>query len=85
MPVYDFKCEDGHTFEHTCKMAEVDDPVTCTHDNCAKPAAQVIGGGGINHGIGCFGDAAKEGRFDENNLSTRVMSSGRGTWRNKGR
>ncbi|TAL46429.1 MAG: zinc ribbon domain-containing protein [Salinibacterium sp.] len=85
MPTYDFRCEDGHTFEHVCKIAELDLPVACTHDGCAKPAAQVIGGGHLNHGIGCFGDADKEGRFDENNLSSRYMSSGRAAAQNKGR
>lgn len=85
MPTYDFKCEDGHVFEHMCKMAEVDTPVPCTHPECQKMATQTIAGTTLLHGIGCFGDAAKEGRFDENNLSSRYMSSGRGAWRNRGR
>lgn len=85
MPVYDFRCDDGHIFEHFCKMAQVDMPVPCTHDGCTKAAVQVITGTELLHGIGCFGDADKEGRFDENNLSTRYMSSGRSAARNRGR
>lgn len=83
MPTYDFRCDDGHTFERTCKMAEEDTEVPCEHEGCTKLARNACTIGGLDHGIGMFRDQAREGRFDENNLSTKYMSSGRGAWRNR--
>jgi hypothetical protein len=83
MPVYDFECKQGHRFEHTCRISELDEPVKCTTDGCSEIATNVCTFGGLDHGIGLFRDQAREGRFDESNLSTRYMSSGRGSWRRR--
>lgn len=83
MPQYDFKCIKGHAFVHECKMAQVDDPVACPVDACGELAENMCNFGGLDHGIGLFSDLAKEGRFDEDNLPTSYMSSGRGAWRKR--
>lgn len=78
MPLYNFKCAANHAFEHHCSSELVDDlQVPCTADGCKGMAVHVYGFGGLDHGIGLFSDLAKEGRFDEDNLPTRYMSSGR--------
>lgn len=83
MPTYDFECEKGHSFEHTCKMAEIDNPVACPLPDCGAAAQNMCNFGGLDHGIGMYRDQANEGRFDEDNLSTRFMSSGRGAWQRR--
>lgn len=82
MPLYDFVCEDGHAMEVTCGSDEVEKlVVACKSDGCNARASYQMTFGGLDHGIGIFRDAAREDRFDEDNLSTRWMSSGRGSWR----
>ena len=39
MPLYEFKCEDGHVFDEFLKMADYDNPMTCS---CGKPAKRQI-------------------------------------------
>lgn len=39
MPIYVFKCEDGHTFDEFLKISEYDTPMTC---QCGKPAKRQI-------------------------------------------
>jgi hypothetical protein len=81
MPLYDFQCEDGHKFEHTCPSDDSELAIACIEPGCTARASQKFNFGGLDHGIALFRDQAREGRFDENNLSTRYMSSGRQAWR----
>ncbi len=81
MPRYDFRCEAGHMFEHDCSSDDVEKPIPCQGEGCILTADYTANCGGLDHGIGLFRDQAREGRFDESNLSTRYMSSGRGSWR----
>ena len=39
MPLYEFKCEDGHIFDEFLKMDDYDNPMTC---QCGKPAKRQI-------------------------------------------
>lgn len=39
MPLYEFKCEDGHVFDEFLKMDEYDKPMTC---QCGKAAKRQI-------------------------------------------
>ncbi len=40
MPLYEFCCDDGHTFEHEAKLKDFDLPVKCPI--CNKKAHHVI-------------------------------------------
>lgn len=39
MPLYEFKCEDGHVFDEFLKLDDYDKPMTC---ECGKPAKRQI-------------------------------------------
>lgn len=39
MPIYDFRCPDGHTFDHYCRVADRNKPVTC---ECGKSANRIM-------------------------------------------
>ena len=41
MPIYDYKCPDGHYSEDVKKMSECDDPIVCPE--CGKQAVRVYG------------------------------------------
>ena len=41
MPIYDYKCEDGHYTEDFQKMADCDEPTVCSE--CGKVAKRIIG------------------------------------------
>lgn len=48
MPLYDFKCEDGHLFDEFLKLDEYDNPMTC---QCGKSAKRQITATMINFDI----------------------------------
>ena len=48
MPLYDFKCEDGHLFDEFLKLDEYDNPVTC---QCGKSAKRQVTATMINFDI----------------------------------
>ena len=41
MPIYDYKCEDGHSTEDYQTMANCDEPTVCSE--CGKMAKRIIG------------------------------------------
>lgn len=85
MPLYDFKCADGHTFEHQCLMADRKTPVACEDGSCELEAILLVGTHSnprsiLDHGLGRNRDAAREGRYDPLNPNRRFLSKGR-EWR----
>lgn len=90
MPLYDFVCEDGHTFEHRCSSDGVDELVIACKAvaGCTARASYRCTVGGLDHGIGCYRDALREGRITDAQLEKvnhpdqmplRTMTSGRGS------
>lgn len=42
MPVYEFKCEEGHITEHILPWSEADTSRRCDCEQCGKPAERII-------------------------------------------
>jgi len=84
MPLYEFECPQGHTFDAITAIGDRREPLPCEEAGCSELAKMVIAhanpGGMLDHGSARNRDNAKEGRYDPLNPNTRFMAKGRG-WR----
>lgn len=84
MPLYQFECPKGHTFDEIVPMRERYYPIMCTGDGCQEVARMVIAhsnpGGLLDHGLARNRDLAREGRWNPDEPSPRFMSKG-SKWR----
>jgi len=78
MPMYDFHCGAGHSFEKVVPIADRNAAVPCEGGAGACPLAatrieiaHARPSTLLSYGLGANRDAAREGRYDPNRPSTR--------------